>query len=103
MNRITTAIAKMEAQIEVRINTRQTTKQAVAELSKTLDMSFAEFAAFQTAKSLAVAEGRLSVEEGMTIYNLLGEAGPERFNAANVATKAVLTKIFSELLARQLA
>lgn len=66
-------------------------------LSSKLDMSFEEYCKFQELKSLAVASGVLSLEEGQVVYALLGSI-PDDFNNADVATKIVLTKLFAQLL-----
>ncbi len=78
MNRITMAIDKMGD-------------------STKLDMNFEEYVRFQELKSLAVIEGVLTLEEGQTIYSLLGNI-PDDFNSQDYAVKAVLTKVFLELL-----
>jgi len=97
MNRVTAAYKKMEDQIQQRLADGVTTEQAVAETSENLNMSIGEYCRFQEAKSHAVASGKLSTDEGMTIYNSLGES-VETFNGQPVHVKAVLTKIFMELL-----
>jgi len=97
MNRVAAAYQKMEEQIQKRIADGVTTEQAVAKTNESLNMSINEYCKFQEAKSLAVASGKLSADEGMTIYNSLGES-VETFNGQPVHVKAVLTKIFSELL-----
>ena len=73
------------------------TNRTVDEVCKTLDMEFDEYARFQTLKSLAVADGSLTTEEGMTIYAALGEQ-PNTFNKQPVHIKVVLTNFFKELL-----
>lgn len=62
-----------------------------------LDMSMEEFCKFQELKSIAVSSGVLSVDEGMTMYKLMGEL-PSVFNSQPYAEKAALTKVFEELL-----
>jgi hypothetical protein len=98
MNRIATAIARMEKQIADRIEAGITTAAKVAATGKTLDMDMTEYAMFQNKKSLAVLSGKLTLEEEQTIYAYLGET-PARFNRQPVHVKAVLTSIFQELLA----
>jgi len=100
MNRVVEAIARMKAQVEERIAKGIVTAARVEEARKTLDMDFVEYAKLQELKSLAVASGKLSLDEGMTIYNYLGEAGPDKFNGQPVEVKTVLTKILKELVAR---
>ena len=102
MNRIQTAYARMEKQIEQRIKDGLATKEAVEETSSKLDMPLDEYCMFQQMKSLAVANGRLTTEEGMTIYNSMGES-VETFNGQPVHVKVVLTGIFKELLSARIA
>lgn len=97
MNRIAAAYLKMEKQIADRVANGITTEAKVRETGKTLDMSLEEFVRFQELKTLAVANGILTLEEGMTIYNSLGGT-PEHFNDQPVHVKAVLTSFFKELL-----
>jgi hypothetical protein len=96
-NRITLAIARMEKQIADRVASGATTIEGVAHAHKSLDMDLGEFARFQTLKTLAVSNGRLSPDEGQTVYALLGNT-PSVFNARPAAVKAVLTGLFRELL-----
>jgi len=102
MNRVVAAIARMKAQIEERIAKGIVTAAKVEETRKALDMDFVEYAKLQELKSLAVASGKLSLDEGMTIYNYLGEAGPDKFNGQPVEVKAVLTQMLKELLVARL-
>ena len=67
------------------------------ETRKALDMDVEEFCKFQDLKSLAVASGKLTLEEGQTVYGYLGNT-PDVFNKQHVEVKAVLTGLFSELL-----
>ena len=97
MNRIIVAIKRMQKQIAGRLEGKLVTQEKLEALGGTLDMGFFEYARFQELKSLAVASGNLSHEEGMTIYALLGET-PETFNAQPVHVKSVLTSLFGELL-----
>jgi len=97
MNRVTEGIEKMRKQIANRLATGQTTQAKVDAGSKSLDMSFKEYAIFNTRKS-AAAGGKLTPDEAMTIYKYLGEGGPEKFNRQSLAVKMILMKIFGELL-----
>lgn len=65
--------------------------------STVLDMEFEEFARFHELKSVACASGILTMQEGMTVYNIMGEL-PSVFNNRRYAEKAALTKLFSELI-----
>jgi hypothetical protein len=97
MNRITAAIAAKKLDIDGRITARLTTTAKVKEASKTLDMDVMEHAKFQELKTLAVANGLLTVEEGQSVYVMLGTTSSV-FNRQHVAVKAVLTGLFQELL-----
>ena len=101
-NRVTAAFARMEAQIADRIAKGLTTTEKVADTCKILDMDLSEFVKFQEIKSLAVATGKLTLEEGQTIFSCLGES-VETFNRQPVYIKSVLTNLFQELLAARIA
>jgi len=98
MNRVTQAIEKMRKQVTDRITSGKTTQKQVDVTHKLLDMSFDEYAIFQNHKSAAAISGKLTLDEAQTIYAVLGEAGPDRFNRSDVATKSVLTQVFAELI-----
>jgi len=102
MNRITAMIEKMKKQVEGRIAGGVVTAEKVAETHKALDMDIVEYCKFQEYKTLAVAEGTLTPEEGQVVYGLLGNT-PEHFNGQPVHVKAVLTQLFKELLGRRLS
>jgi len=96
-NRVAVAIALREKTILDRLARGLVTQDKVTALHKELDMDLGEYVKFQEHKSLAVASGKLSTEEGMTIYRYLGNT-PETFNGQSVAVKSVLTGLFAELL-----
>ena len=100
-NRITAAFARMEAQIADRIAKGLTTAEKVRDLHQTLDMDLAEYVKFQEAKTLAVASGLLTLEEGQCVYACLGES-VQTFNDQPVHVKSVLTSFFAELLTAQI-
>lgn len=100
-NRITAAFARMEAQIADRIANGLTTAEKIAALHGTLDMDLAEYARFQTLKTLAVAQGLLTPDEGQTVYLCLGES-VQTFNDQPIHVKSVLTSFFAELLTAQI-
>ena len=102
MNRIQSAFDRMEKQIKDRIDEGLTTQADVDEVCKTLDMEFGEYSKFQNLKSLAVADNSISLDQGMTIYAVLGEQ-PDTFNKQPVHIKVVLTNFFKELLDKQVA
>lgn len=101
MNRIAAAIVRMKAQIEDRIARGLTTAEKVEETRKAFDMDIIEYAKFQELKTLAVSQGKLTLEEGQTVYNYLGEI-PSTFNRQPVHVKYALTSLFKELLQQRL-
>lgn len=96
-DRITAAIGRMKAQVAERIALGITTKSRVKATSKALDLDLAEHAHFQTLKTLAVANGKLTADEGQVVYRLLGGT-PSVFNRRPVEVKYVLTSLYKELL-----
>ena len=98
-NKVTEAVIRMDNQIQERINAGIVTVGKVEETRKALDMDMEEYCRFQEIKSLAVAGGMLTLDEGMSIYTYLGSS-PADFNRNSAAIKAVLTQIFKELLER---
>jgi len=100
-NRITDAFARMEAQIADRIASGLTTADKVRALHKTLDMDLTEYTKFQTLKTLAVAQGLLTCDEGQSVFICLGES-VKTFNDQPIHIKSVLTSFFMELLTVQL-
>ena len=101
-NRVSAMIRQYEESIAQRLANGKVTQQQLVEISRNLDMDLAEYVRFQELKSLAVAAGTLTLEEGQTIYGYLGES-VETFNGQPVAVKAVLTKVFEELLEIQIS
>lgn len=101
-NRIAEHIIRMEAQIKDRIEKGVTTQEQCDKSHKSLDMNMEEHAMFQTVKSLAVANGLLSQEEGQTVYVALGETETV-FNRQPLAVKYVLTGLFKELMTARMA
>lgn len=97
MNRVEAAIQRMEKHV----TSGNHTPEKLEQTSKSLDMQLDEYVRFQELKSLAFAEGKLTEDEAMTIYGYLGNS-LETFNRQPVAVKAVLTKIFSELLSKRI-
>lgn len=100
-NRITDAFTRMNAQIADRIAKGLTSPEKVHDVHKTLDMDLAEYAKFQNLKTLAVATGLLTAEEGQSVYLCLGES-LQTFNAQPIHVKSVLTSLFGELLTAQM-
>lgn len=101
MNRVTTAIAKLEQTIKDRLAAGLVTQEKVDALNLSLNMDLGEYVKFQEYKSLAVASGKLTTDEGMTIYRYLGNT-PDTFNNQPVHVKSVLTQLFMELMASAL-
>jgi len=97
MNRIEQAIVDYRKMIAV----KNVDESKLAELNRKLDMKLDEYALFQELKSLAVADGTLSADEGMTVYGYLGEA-VSVFNGQELAVKCVLTKLFQELMTKRI-
>lgn len=91
----------MEKQIAERIASGLTTAEKIAETRKALDMDVSEYCKIQETKSLAVADGTLTLDEGLTIYAALGEV-PSHFNGQPVHVKSVITSLFAELLKRRI-
>lgn len=100
MNRITNAIAKIDATIQQQAEAggaEVKAKQTV--LHGKLDITLSEYIAFQDAKSLAQASGKLTFEEAVTVYGILGNSA-ESFNKRSLAEKVMITKLMTEILAR---
>jgi hypothetical protein len=90
-------VMQMIERVREGIRQKHMTGRQKNELSQQLNMELHEFARFQELKSLAFAEGRLSLEEANIIYGFLGET-PLTFNAQPVEVKMVLTLVFKNLL-----
>ena len=101
MNRIEMGIEKMKHNIENRLKNNLVTKVDLDKLHVTLDMDFEEYVKFQEVKSLAYAEGKLTLDEANTIYNLLGTRLCT-YNSQPIAVKAVLNSVFMELMKSQM-
>lgn len=97
MNRIQNAIDKIERSITGKIINGEISKEEVERLKSSFDMTISEHWRFQELKSLAVMDGRLSLDEAQYVYNLLGNA-VSRFNKQSLGVKVTLTQLFKELL-----
>ena len=97
MNRIADKVKLMQLQIATRLQQGLTTPEAVATIDVKLNMAMDEYCIFQEVKTLAVAHGVLSQEEGMTIYGYLGES-LDTYNNQPIHVKYVLSKLATELL-----
>ena len=93
MNRIETAIAKMQTRLA------NFPKDKVDKVDSGMNVGISDYVAYQETKSLAVANGTLTLDEGMAIYGILGNT-PEHFNSQPAAQKIVITKIMLELMER---
>lgn len=101
-NRIQNMYNKMEKQIAQHIIDGLTTQERVETTRQGLDMNTEEHAKFQELKSLAVTNQTLTLAEGQTIYNSLGES-VSVFNNQPAHVKSVLMKLFAELLKKRIA
>jgi hypothetical protein len=97
MNRVLAVVEKKRKDIENRLARALVTPEQVEKARQNLDMELDEYVKFQELKTLAVAEGKLTPDEGQVIYNYLG-TNPSVFNKQPVHVKAVLTSLFAELL-----
>ena len=95
MNRILLGIERAKAAI----TKKGLSPEKVAEVSQKMNMEFDEYCRFQTLKSVASQDGRLSLDEAQTIYGFLGNT-PEHFNQQPLPVKWVLTEVFASLLKR---
>jgi len=95
-NRILQAIAVVRTQVE------NVSAETLGKLAKKLEMGLGEYAKFQELKSLAVANGDLSSDEGNAVYRYLGNS-LDTFNSQPVEIKIVLTTLLGELLGNRLA
>lgn len=97
MNRIETAIEQCRNEFLK----KELTSAELEQASKLLDIDIETHACFQDAKSLAVAEGMLSVLEANTIFGYLGHI-PSRYNKQPLHVKITLTRFFQLLLGHQI-
>jgi hypothetical protein len=102
MNRITASVERMRKQIHDRISLGLMTHDRVEAARRKLDMDVEEYCLFQQKKTLAVADGTLTAEEGQTVFALLGTT-VTYFNRQPVEVKSVLNNLFKELLQKDAA
>ena len=102
MNKITASVARNRKQVYDRIEMGLTTHDRVEAARRTLDMDVSEFCDFQQRKTLAVADGTLTAEEGQTVFALLGTT-VSHYNRQPVEVKMTLTGLYKELLQKSLA
>lgn len=101
MNRIISAVEVQELNIKNRLADGRTNQDNLDRLHKELDAEPMEYVRFQEIKSIAVVDQILTLDEGNTVYQYLGES-PGTFNNQSLAVKVTLTELFRELLGRQL-
>lgn len=97
MNRITAGIDRVAEQL------RDECEHTLEALDESLDLSLDELAAFQDAKSIAHLTGRITAEEAMTIYQVLGSENAARDGAGwpygtTLAARVVVYKACAELM-----
>jgi hypothetical protein len=92
-NRIMDSVASVSRHIEKRIGDGLTTAERVDALKPELGFGVEEYCRFQELKTLAVANGFLSSDEGMTVYALLGDT-----DSLSVAQLVVLNGLLAQLL-----
>jgi hypothetical protein len=90
-------ILALQATIETRVKELKWSQAEQDAKSAGLDFDLELFTSLHEAKSLAVIHGKLSQEEGQTVYSLMGEQ-PSTLNSQSYAAKVTLTKLLDELL-----
>ena len=102
MKPLETLVSETRARIDARIADGLNTPASIADLHETLDMDMSEYVKFQELKTIAVSDKALTLEDGMFIYGILGESGPDAFNRSDIAVKVVFTELFTLLMSRRL-
>jgi hypothetical protein len=101
-NRLTKAIATVQAQIDERLDAA-----GIAKLDETLGVTFEEHFKFQQLQSQAHVTGKLTTDEAQIVYVALGEVGSTKNGGwaagTTLATKVVVTQLMGELLQQKLA
>lgn len=85
MSSLRDAVAKIEEGL------KQIPAEKQAEISKKLNVTFAEHSVYQEAQSSAHKAGRISLDAAQFLYGALGRA-PEVFNGQSLATKIAVTQ-----------
>lgn len=93
MNRILAGIERAKTAIAA----KNLPAEKLAEISSKMNMELGEYCRFQELKSIAVCNGKLTLDEAQTIYGFLGNT-PEHFNGQPLAVKWTLTQVFASLL-----
>lgn len=97
MNRITAGIDRVAEQL------RDESEIDIEALDESLGLSLEELFAFQEAKSIAHLTGRITAEEAMTIYQVLGSENAARDGAGwpygtTIAARVVVYRACAELV-----
>ena len=100
MNKIKERFDVYHDAIEASLADGKTTQEKIDKAHSDLDLNLAGYVRFQELKTLAVADGTLTSEEGMTVYFKLGET-LEQFNKLPLYMKLTLSELFQELLEKQ--
>ena len=104
-DRIAAAVATHQAKIDS-LNGVGLNGMPLSEFEDTLDLTFEEFVAFQNQQTRAHASGRITTDEALTVYRLLGgECHAGNGNGGwpkgvTLAGKMVVTRLMAELMSR---
>lgn len=93
---ITNAVAKMQENIDKATPEQLASVEATAQID-----DFAEYAAYQEAKTWAHASGRIPLPVANDLYFMLG-SGPDDFGTRPLAARVVCLKALSEILGMKL-
>ena len=91
-NRVLAAVAKYKARID------KLSLDSLKSLDDKNQWDFDEFYSMQNLKTIAQLNQTITYDEAMTIYNYLGEAGPDRINNQPLEVRLALTILHGELL-----
>ena len=96
MNKIQEIFKLVRDELESAVANGDMTQEALDDLNPKMDMNLNDHSEFQQRKSLAVADGSLSVEDGMVLYQTLGGSS-KHFNKKDTHIKIAVLKIVSLL------
>jgi hypothetical protein len=96
MNRVAVSIVKTRELLANEPDTLEKLK-ALDESSDTMKLDLSLFVAFQEVKSLAVAMELITLDEGITLYNILGGSS-DHFNRQSLAERVVCIQHFKQLM-----
>jgi len=91
-------VASMVVRMQCKLDAAEKEGKDLTALDEINEFNMDEYFALQNHKTLAVAEGVLTLDEGMTVYSYMGEAGPEKVNKQSLAVRIVLTKLLAEFM-----